>query len=203
MLWGSNIQLYFWKCWPCSVKIQQRDIMSKVSKKDRCLWCLLQIQPYSSSEGFLFCNVQISWRVAHQQGKEQQGWNISLGHLVCLPEVFLGSIKQPFNKLLVWVKRHRETQWVFLLRSSRGNSSVICIILGKREQSLRVWFLPGVIKLFITQLAWSTWVTSVKLCLCTSLDHSQSDCVLQNWDASELLRMKWRGTPCHLALGKL
>lgn len=54
MLWGSNTQLYFWKRWPCSVKIQQRDIMSKVSKKDRCLWCLLQIQPYSSSEGIYF-----------------------------------------------------------------------------------------------------------------------------------------------------
>lgn len=148
---------------------------------------------------FFFCNVQISGRVAHQQGKEQQGWNISLGH----PKVSLGSIKQPFNKLLVWVKRHRETQWVFLLRSSQGNSSVICIILGKREQSLRVWFLAGVIKLLIMQLAWSTWATSVKLCPCTSLDHSQSDCIVQNQDASELLRMKWRGAPHHLALGKL
>lgn len=28
-LWGSNTQLYSWKCSPCSVEIQQEDIVSK------------------------------------------------------------------------------------------------------------------------------------------------------------------------------
>lgn len=206
MLWGSNTQLYFWKRWPCSVKIQQRDIMSKVSKKDRCFWWLLQIQPYSSSEGVYFLQLYEfpeEWLISREK-KSSRAEVFSWASLMCIPEVSLGSIKQCFNKLLVWGKRYRETQWVFLLHSSKGNSSMICIILGKREQNLRVWFLPGVVKLFIMQLGWSTWATSVKLCLCTSLDHSQSDYVLQNWDTSELqLRIKWRGPPCHLALGKL
>lgn len=90
MLWGSNTQLYFWKRWPCSVKIQQRDIMSKVSKKDRCLWCLLQIQLTAVLRVFFFsATVQISRRVAHQQGKESSRAEISLLGISCASERFL------------------------------------------------------------------------------------------------------------------
>lgn len=196
---SENVDLALWKlskgtsCPKCPRRTGACDVSCRYSRT-----AVVRVFFFSAA-------IQISRRVAHQQGKEeQQGGNNSLGHLVCLSEVSLGKIKQPLKKLLVWVKRRRETQWVFLLHSNKGNSSMICIILGKREQSRRVWFLPGVIKLFIMQLGWSTWAASVKLCLCTSLDHSQSDCVLQNWDTSELqLRMKWRGPPCHLVLGQL
>lgn len=139
---SENVDLTLWK-------FSKGTSCPKVSKQDRCLWCLLQIQLYSSSEGFFLQLYRFPEEcLAHQQGKEQQGWNITLGHLVDLPEVSLVRFKQPLKKLLVEVKRHKETQWVFLLCSSQGNTSIICIFLGKGEQSLRVGFLPEVIKLF-------------------------------------------------------
>lgn len=143
---SENVDLTLWK-------FSKGTSCRKVSKQDRCLWCLLQIQLYNSSEGFFLQLYRFPEEcLAHQQGKEQQGWNVSLGHLVDLPEVSLVRFKQPLKKLLVEVKIHKETQWVFLLCSSQGNTSIICIFLGKGEQSLRVGFLPGVIKLLCSYL---------------------------------------------------
>lgn len=59
------------------MKIQQKGIMSKiVSKQDRCLWCLLQTESYSSSEGFCLQLYRFQECLFHQWGEEeQQEWN--------------------------------------------------------------------------------------------------------------------------------
>lgn len=101
-LWGSNIQLYFWKCWPRSVKISARGhhVQKCPSRTGACdVSCR-----YSRTAvvRVSFCNCtdfqKNVWLIRGE--KKSSRTDISLGHLVCLPEVSLVRFKQPFNKLV-------------------------------------------------------------------------------------------------------
>lgn len=106
----------------------------KVSEQDRCLWCLLQIQPYSSSEGFFLQLYRFPEEcLAHQRGKEEQQDGY-LSRASCLP-----SQRSPLwglsNLLTSWWKPSGFSHYAL---SSWCNSSTICIIPGKGEQGLRM-----------------------------------------------------------------